>query len=141
MLSYFTQRLQRLPIRVKCWPKPDSRSANHTIGKMKIFQTVQENMSHLGISQYCSMQKNPINWRNMSVLLLQIVSTVMYCMYLFYVAATFKEYTESAYVCMLKFATTIIFTILLWRMQKLFDCLNRIEEITNEREFFCSKFP
>lgn len=102
---------------------------------MKIFQIVQKHFEYLGISCYYSMQQNPINGRNLSAFIVIAATTVITCVYLCSVAATFKEYSDSIYVSSLMIDITVIFAFSVWKMQTLFDCLNQTEKIINESEF------
>lgn len=105
---------------------------------MKIFQTTQKNFSYLGISSLYSTRQCPINGRNLSIFLLLCMCTLISWIYLCHVATTFQEYADSVYACSTISIGTAIFACLIWRMRRLFDCLNRMEGIINESKIFAS---
>lgn len=108
-----------------CW-KPN---------KMKIIQITQKNLLYLGIGWYYSMQKYPINRRNLLAFSVLSITTIIDCIYLFHVAATFNEYANSVYTCLTILQGTVIFAFVTCRMRMIFECLNQIEKISNDREF------
>lgn len=102
---------------------------------MKIFQEIQKNLSYFGINVHHSFQNYPINARNTLVFFIFSVGLVMHCMYVCNVAASFKEYSESAFSSVAAIDTIVIFTIVVWRMNGLFDYFDRVEKVINESEF------
>lgn len=107
-----------------CW-KPN---------RMKIFQVTQKNLTYLGVSWYYSIQKYPINRRNLLAFSIFSLATILDCTYLFHVAVTFNEYANSVYTCLSIILATVVFVIVTCRMRMFFNCLNQIEKISNESE-------
>lgn len=103
---------------------------------MRICQIVQRNLSYLGITWHTSTQQYPIDRRNASVLFVFIVTAVMFYIYLFHVASTFQEYADSIYACLIITVATVAYVIMIWQMGMLLDCVNRMEKIINESEYF-----
>lgn len=99
---------------------------------MVIFQIIQKNLSYLGISWYYSIQKYPFNGRNILAVSVLSTDTIMNCIYLCHIATTFEDYADSVYACLSTIDGATIFAVALWRIRIFFDCLNRIEKITNE---------
>lgn len=132
MFNNFIKRLQCVTLKPKCKENSIVKSFNATERRMNIFQTVQQNLSHLGISHYNSIQNCSINERNMPITVMLCTLTAINLMYLCHVATTFNEYADSVYSCLLQLNTAIIFIGVIWRMRKLFNCLKQTEKITNE---------
>lgn len=99
---------------------------------MKIFQTVEENFSSLGISAYQSQQRHPFNAKN--VLVLWILCTTLYSdvMYLIREANDFKDYTISIFSACTMTVSILIFTTILAKMRQIFYYQKHIEEIINK---------
>lgn len=106
---------------------------------MKIFQTIQKSLSYLGISWFYSIQKYPINGLNVLAFSVLSIESAKDCVYLCHVATTFKNYADSIYACLSIIDGTVFFAVVIWRMQIFFDCMNRIEKITNESKFYIKK--
>lgn len=96
---------------------------------MKIFQSVEENFSLMGISAYQSTQKHPFNAKNL--LFLSIMCTTLFSdvMYLIRDTNDFNEYTISIFSACTMIVSISIFAILLAKMRQIFYYRNYIEEI------------
>lgn len=100
---------------------------------MKIFQTVQKNLAILGIS---SMQSNQAfyNRKYLLYLLLSGSLIIMNCVFLIYVAKSFKEYTDSIYITSVSIALFISLSFLIRRMRNLFEFIDNLEKIVDDSE-------
>lgn len=67
--------------------------AKHPL-KIKIFQSLQGNLAILGIDSFQSIQKDPLNARNLLSLILQCFFIVSSLLYTLYEANSFQEYTD-----------------------------------------------
>lgn len=134
MLRRFIKKVKSVIINLKWGKNPDSPNAAKR--SMKIFQIFQNNVLLLGISRYYSNQKYLLNRRNMSILVIHGAAIASNFVYLYHVATTFNEYADAVYICVAKVDTAAILVIFIMRMRKIFDCLNRLENITNDSEFF-----
>lgn len=101
--------------------------------KMKIMETIQRELSKLGICLHVeSTQAHPLNSRNVFVLMVQCIGIALNCVYIFHDAKTFNEYTISFYTASAMLTIAISFATLIWKMALLSKDLVSLEKIINE---------
>lgn len=101
---------------------------------MKIFQSTQKNYLFLGISPIQSNQKHLFNARN-TAFSIMFKTSVSFCfVYLIHVARTFGEYLQCAYIMLALMSGTCAFITIIWKMAKLFEFIDSLEEIVNKSE-------
>lgn len=101
---------------------------------MKILQTVQKFVLHLGINAHQAIQKNLLNRRNVWALFVFSLSTTSSLIYLSRNAKTFAEYTFAVAAFSSMLVATILFAIIIWKMPELFKCLDLMEKTGDERK-------
>lgn len=100
--------------------------------KMKVFQTVEDNFTLMGISAYQSQQKYPFNAKNLLVLFILCSTFFSDAMYLIREANDFKEYTISVFSISTMAVSILIFVIALAEMRNIYFYRNLIEETINK---------
>lgn len=93
--------------------------------KMKIFQSTKKFLETVGITA----ESRPFNMRNLIVLGIFAISTILVWGFLFLRASNFKEYTESIYMSSVILAIFATFIFVIWRKSNIFqfiDCWERI---------------
>lgn len=106
---------------------------------MKIFISVQANLSLLGIGLHQSMQEYPLNRKNVLTIFILSLWTVLNGLYFHYEAKTFNEYTICVYTMLTGTVAVIVFLITIWKMWHFFTFLLEIQSIVNESESIAIK--
>lgn len=95
---------------------------------MKLFRIIQKNFAILGITSAQSIQKHPFN--RQIVLLYSIYGStwISSVLFLFQKANTFEEYTNNIYITSAAAIVMFSFTIIVFKMSKLFEFVNNLGE-------------
>lgn len=99
--------------------------------RIKILQTIQGNLSVIGIEPDLAQPWYPLNARNLLDLLLLGGGVISMSMYIFYEAKTFLEITISAYLCCgLTFSVFVLIAMIL-QSNLIYKLINDFECIVN----------
>lgn len=101
---------------------------------MKLFQTIQNKFAILGISSHQSTQEQPFNQRIILVYLIYGCSCILSNVYLFRKAQTVEEYTNCIYIATATTMLTLFFSIVVYKMPKLFKYIENVENIVERGE-------
>lgn len=107
--------------------------------KMKICQTVQQNLSTIGISPNSDF--SAFNVKISIGLLLLGSCTVSMLIYIFYEAKTFFQYTQSIYVCSVFILTILTLIIMVLHSSKMLQIIDGWESLANTSKYNTSKKP
>lgn len=120
-LKIFVQKIE------KFWWK--NSNLNQT--NMKLFQVLQENFTHLGISS------NQSRFNRQSAIAFSFYSsTFLFCIFYFlFNANTFLEYTLNIFITTSIFGCLMVFVVVLFQSHKLFKLIEYIEEFCGESRF------
>lgn len=99
--------------------------------KLQIFQKIQTNFAVVGISPELVTQSYPMNGKIFMGFLSMGSGFIFMCVYTFYYAQTFAEYTQSIYISAVAFLILTILTIIILNAEKLFNLINYGESIAN----------
>lgn len=102
--------------------------------KMKLFQVTQQSLADLGITPAQSVQKNPFNQKILTTYFWYLLSFMFFCVYVFYLANNFREYTTSIYMTAVTFVALLNYTISVFRSLKIFELIQNFEKIFEERK-------
>lgn len=94
-----------------------------------MFEATLKYLNILGINSDQSAQKLPLNLRSLMILLLCSFFIVSSVLYLFYVPNSFDEYIESINISSTAIVNTIYLLVFLWKIPKLFEFLQSLENI------------
>lgn len=103
-------------------------------GKMKLAQTIQKNLSSLGIRDDRLFQTHPFNQKNVLILISNGLFVTLHIIYLFCVARTFKEYTISFYMTTAAIVILLACSILIWKSKNLFQLIKSSTKIIEKSE-------
>lgn len=110
------------------------RKSKLPLPKIKILQIVQKNLITIGICPDSAMHLKSFNGKNLIGLLLLGSATFDMLMYIFTIAETFAEYTQSIYVCSACILIALALVITIFYSSKLYktiidcECLINISE-------------
>lgn len=102
--------------------------------KLRILQTLQQKFAILGI---CPIEtKQACNSRNKLLIGFCIfgISSISHCVFLFGVANTFEEYTNSIYMTTMTISIAAVYLIVVWKMENLFQFIENCEQIIDKSE-------
>lgn len=99
--------------------------------KRKIFQMSQKYFTVLGISPILMVQSNPFNQKNLICFLVFGLQLISEFIYILYEAETFWDYIQSIYFCSVSILATVVFLILVFRVDKLFKYIGNSENLNN----------
>ena len=136
------QRSKSIDIKTQCSQCPYGRKVNlekilnlitnrYLLSKMKLFQTIQKNLSFLGISSVQSIEKNPFNTKVLIVYFNYAISMIFYFAYL-NEPHDFQEYNEIIYRVSVSIVLTIHLTIIIFQMEKLFQLIVNAQQVIEE---------
>lgn len=106
---------------------------------MKFFQTVQRNLSAMGISSVQSIEKYPFNTKIATVYFNYGITMIFYFVYLDE-AHDFREYTEIIYRVSVTILLTIQFTIVTIKMKKFFKYIVNCQRALEKSNNWCQRF-
>lgn len=98
---------------------------------MKIFQTAEKKLAILGFTPIQSLKTHPFNRRILMGSFIFTVSILSRFAFLFRLANTFMDYTESAYLIATTISISVCFVSVIFEMQKLFDIIDGFEQIVD----------
>lgn len=96
---------------------------------MKIFQSIQEYFVMLGIDQHQSIQKHPLNAKNLVAFFTFGCSVIFTFIFTFYVAESLVEYANSILMGSMFLMITIVFAVNVFSMKNMFTFIDRLEMI------------
>lgn len=95
---------------------------------MHILESIRNKLQIIGMATYQSIQKYPINTRNLTSLLLHGINVVCNVGFLIYGTKDLMEFTDSLFLTITAILTTSIFINLNWKMRPLFEFIDRLED-------------
>lgn len=99
--------------------------------ELKIFQPALKFLATHGITP----QNHPFNWRNLLILVVFVIGLILICSFLFVVASTFKEYTESIYVSSVGILIFSMYLNVIWNKANIFQFIDCWEKIADKSKF------
>lgn len=101
---------------------------------MPIFESIRKSLQVIGMSTPHSMQNYPFNKRNLTSLFLHGLNVM--CSVGFMVSGTkdLMEFTDSLFLSITAIIAVSIFINLNWRMQRLFEFINNLENTVDQSE-------
>lgn len=100
--------------------------------KMKFFQSIQRIFLNLGIVSNQSMQTRSIN---AIYLLIYLLTCIFLSIFLFYEANNIEEYMDGGFLLTISISIMFCYTILLVKMEKIFDYIDSAEKIVEQSEY------
>lgn len=99
---------------------------------MPILESLHNNLQIIGMTTHQSIQKYPLNVRN--VLMLSIFGMNIICNigFLIYETNNLMEFTDSLYLTFTAIMALLILIDLILRMRPLFVFVNRVDETVNQ---------
>lgn len=103
--------------------------------QLMILKTIREKLALIGITPKLLAQSFPFDW-NMLLTFLQISAGVSFIgMYIFLCAESFNDYTQSVFVGAGGSLVFFILLVFVLKVGKLFELINRLNEIANTCKF------
>ena len=97
---------------------------------MKIFQSTVKFLTAVGITQ----KSRPLNARSFMALTAIGITVILICAFFFLEAKTFKEYTDSIYMCSVTIALFSTFSFAIWKKENIFLFIEGWEKIVEKSE-------
>lgn len=107
------------------------KSVPWRIKNMKIVQVVQRKFELLGI---CSNQSR-LNGSYVMTWLVYVIGTASSTVFLIHGASSFQEYTNNLYMTTALWVGYIYFTIMFFKMEKLFILIDNVEKVLDKSEW------
>lgn len=102
---------------------------------MKLFQLIRKNFMALGIdSKQAFDSTKPYNKKILGCFFMIGLNNIFFLVYMFHIAESFLEYTESMYMASAAIVIGVIFICLVLKMKKLFELIDGIEKHINGEE-------
>lgn len=101
---------------------------------MKIFQSIERRFGSLGIYIRQAFQENRFNSKNLTILCIFVVFTILTMAFFLFEAENFREYSESFYVTVCTIFNSFAFTIFMWKHSELFELIMAIETTIQKRK-------
>lgn len=101
---------------------------------MKVLQSVLRGCVALGLGRHQSIQKCPLNKKNLQTLTLLSLAVSSTSISLFHDANTFQEYTVSAYTSSSVLLALAGYLISIWKSQPICEFIENVEKTVNERK-------
>lgn len=116
-------------------PKFLNKRSKIELQKIKIFLIIQKNFATVGINSNLVTQDYPFNERILKGYLIICSWTISNVLYCFHGPESFSEYTQSIYVCSLCILISIAYTILILKVEKLFEFIDGVENVVNTSKY------
>lgn len=106
---------------------------------MKLFQLTQKHFALLGISLCQSKQKYSfLNRKILKVYFCYWFAIILYFASFIWETHTFREYTELIFKMLIPILLAIVFTIVVMKMEILFEIIDKCESIVDKSKSFIS---
>lgn len=102
--------------------------------KMRILKTLKRKFAILGICSIGTRQTYDKRNKLLIGFLIFGISSILHCVFLFGVAKTFEEYANSIYMTTMTISISAVYSIVVWKTEKLFQFIKGCEQIINESE-------
>ena len=102
---------------------------------MILFDTVKSHFTVMGVNSVQAKRKNPLNFKNVTVILMTSIEGTLSGIFVFCEANSFREYVESIFVFSTIFIVNIVFLHFIWNMSKVFELMNNIEKTVNKSKY------
>lgn len=99
---------------------------------MSILESIRSKLQIIGMTSNQSIQKYPFNARNLASLLVHVINIVSTIGYLISGTNDLMEFTESLFLTITAIVVASIFINLLWRMRRLFEFIDHLEETVDQ---------
>lgn len=99
---------------------------------MRFFESIEQYLLIIGINPNQAYQKNRLNGRNLTILLVLGIGIGFNLLYTIYEAESFQEFNISLFITSTLLITSICFTNLISNMPKIFQFFNSIEDTVNK---------
>lgn len=103
--------------------------------KITILQTVQRNLTYLGIGLNPTNKQQMFNWKILIDLLVLTAAIIWILLYILNDAETFTEYTSSIYLCTSFILIILMLSITIVNSTELYQIINDCECLINIREY------
>lgn len=104
---------------------------------MEVLQFVKTHLEIVGLSTSQSMQPCPwLNGNLFCAIFALSMNMILCCAYFFCVASSFEEYIDSFFTTSASTGILVIFSIFVWKMNKLFRYIDILQETVNSSKFW-----
>lgn len=101
---------------------------------MKIFETVIIIFQSRGVIWPQKYQKNPFNVKNLLILFILVVYSILTLLYFLLEARTFTEYANSFFTTLTTFFCSMIFAIVISKTPRIFKLIDNLKAIVHKRK-------
>lgn len=112
----------------------DSEQEKQIFQHLKPFKTIRKNFALMGICPKLVTQSYPLNGKIVMGSLLIGSGTISLCTHIFNNAESFSAYTQSIYIASAGGINIALLSILIVKVEELFEFMDRCEEILNSSE-------
>lgn len=95
---------------------------------MHILEPIRIKLRIIGMSTHHSLQKYPLNARNLASLLLHAINIVCNLGFLIFGTKDLMEFTDSLFLTITAILTASIYINLNWKMRQLFEFISNLED-------------
>lgn len=103
--------------------------------KMKVFQSLQKNMSALGLEPPELDQKHPIKFKKLIILICWVKFLIFLMIGFINKAITFSEYAELVQIILSSVASFIIYLVFIVKINRILKLINNFEIMIETRKF------
>lgn len=96
---------------------------------MKLFQSIRNIFAMVGVCPTESNREYLLSGRILFVYLCYVLCTTLSCIFLFYKAHNFIQYTNIAFVLSISILITIVYTLLIFKREEIFQVMHMGEKI------------
>lgn len=105
--------------------------------EMQILEPIRNTLRILGMSSQHSVQKYPINARNLTSLFIHGINVTCSIGYIISGTENMEEFVSSLFVCITAIFDTLLFINLNWNMRRLFELIDKLENTVEKSK--CNK--
>lgn len=105
-------------------------------GTMKLFQSFQRNVAHLGINSSQMQKGHPFNAKNVLCLILIGFASISEVFFLFDLEGSIGDNMYSVYMATMTTGVFLCYSIVVWKMERVFEFISGVEELVNTSMWF-----
>lgn len=99
---------------------------------MILFRSVYSYCATLGICRNPSNQKHHFNGKILIIYFTYLLNTMLHCLFLIHNVQSFEEYADLTFRISVSALTTIFYTIVIFQMERFFELLDMLNEMTGK---------
>lgn len=104
---------------------------------MKLFQSLRIHLERVGITPYESNQRLPFKQRNIQILCLIGLTSLLNWVQFLHVASNFQEYVDAAFAAISSMTFCFAYATIIIKTKAFYLCLNDAEKLINESVYIC----